>query len=152
MPNTDIRFGATPIDTRDDIRTARMAIEAQTVHGDVEAVQAWTERLNRLMDEAHEQAHREDERRWAAEQTEALGMGTYGEDAEAVQDLAVQVRRQWRLMREVGAGTLKGQLLARRSEMAGAELLNEYGFKVVLTDSTGRWITPAGTRWELVED
>jgi hypothetical protein len=132
MPNTDIRFGATPIDTRDDIRTARMAIEAQTVHGDVEAVQAWTERLNRLMDEAHEQAHREDERRWAVEQTEALGMGTYGEDAEAVQDLLVQVRRNWRLSREDAnrASYVNFSRYATLSGNAATELEEEFGVEV----------------------
>lgn len=81
---------------------------------------------------AHEQAHREDERRWAVEQTEALGMGTYGEDTEAVQDLLVQVRRNWRLSREASKVATYAQFsqYATLSGMAATELEEEFGVEV----------------------
>lgn len=82
--------------------------------------------------DAHEQAHREDERRWAVEQTEALGMGTYGEDTEAVQDLLVQVRRNWRLSREASKVATYAQFsqYATLSGMAATELEEEFGVEV----------------------
>lgn len=82
--------------------------------------------------EAHELAHRENERRWAAQQTEALGMGTYGEDTEAVQDLLVQVRRNWRLSRETSR-TSTYDVFSKYATLSGnaaTELEAEYGIEV----------------------
>jgi hypothetical protein len=110
--------------------------------------EAWLQLLAELITDAHEAAHRENERRWATEETAHVDL----EAGEEIAKMAVQVRRNWRLMREVGAATVQGQIYLSLSQTAANELFEEFGFKVVLTDSTGRWITSEGTRWALVED
>lgn len=101
--------------------------------------EAWTNLLAALVDDAHEAAHRENERRWAVEQTEVLGVGTYGEDAEAVQDLLIRVRRNWRLSRETSR-TSTYDVFSKYATLSGnaaTELEAEYGIEVAWTIDGG---------------
>lgn len=86
--------------------------------------QEWAARLADLINQAHELALREDEERWADAQLD----GYREDDAAAVRDLALRVRRNYRLSREPGR-----ELMSRYSRWcsnAARELREEHGFEV----------------------
>lgn len=92
-------------------------------------------------DAVHELAHRENERRWAVEQTEALGLGAYSEDAEAIQDLLVRVRRNWRLSLQHPQATR----YVKWCTAAATELETEYGVEVARQGNRG-WLVEMADR------
>lgn len=133
MPNTT--HGNTDIDN------AVRAIESQTRHGDTEAAQTWRERLAELTAEAHEQAHRENERRWAAEQEKRIVAVESAEDAAVIAELAVRVVRYWRLSREAGQPVAFGKY-SKLCTLAVEELEREYNYEVSGQSGGGWKLTP----------
>lgn len=87
--------------------------------------------------EAHEQAHRENEHRWAAEQVAHIA----ADDGEIIADLLARVRRNWRLSREFP----QAKRYAAWSGMASTELEREYGAEVAFVDGT--WIVDFEAGW-----
>lgn len=124
MPNT----------TADALRTA--TDEALKVVASFDGLElsdrreAWTARLAELITDAHEAAHRENERRWALAQAGALGLGTFSEDTDAIVDLAQTYRRNWRLAREVGLYSAGGSRRVSQASAAYRELMDDYGIAV----------------------
>lgn len=96
-------------------------------------INAWIVVVERELAErkagAHEQAHRENERRWAHEVTEAIDV----DSAPAVAELAIRIRRNWRLSRELHPATR----FTRIASMAVRELHDEYDLEV--TNEQGVW-------------
>lgn len=89
--------------------------------------------------DTHELAHRENERRWAVEQTADLSVDDFsGEDVAEIRELAQITIRHWRLAREAREWTAKGRHQTRRSSMAAQELAAEYGLEV--RGSSSGWI------------
>jgi hypothetical protein len=92
---------------------------------------------------AHEFAHREDEQRWATEQVAHIAM----DDGEAIADLLVQVRRNWRLSREHRGADFAGfSRFATWSGNAATELETEYGVEVAWTIDGG-WTVDFEAGW-----
>lgn len=95
------------------------------------------------VDEAHEQALREDERRWAAEQVAHIA----ADDGEIIADLLIRVRRNWRLSREHRTGEYA--TFKKHSQWAGnaaSELEAEYGVEVAWTIADG-WVVNFEAGW-----
>lgn len=85
--------------------------------------------------EAHEQAHREGERRWAAEQVADIA----ADDGEVIADLLARTRRNWRLSREHRGGEYATfKMYAQWAGNAASELETEYGIEVAYVD--GQWV------------
>lgn len=83
--------------------------------------EAYEALLAELVTAAHEQAHRENEQRWAVGQAEG-----FGEEADVIRDLATTYRRHWRLAREFGYATAEGARHNTLASMAFRELMNDY--------------------------
>jgi hypothetical protein len=90
------------------------------------------------LERAHEQAHRENERRWATEQEKCVAEHwENAEDAAIIAELAVRVIRYWRLSREAGQPVAFGKY-SRLCSLAAEELERECGYEV-RKQSDGGW-------------
>ena len=94
--------------------------------------------------EAHEQAHRENERRWAAQQVAHIAV----DDGEIIADLLTRTRRNWRLSRETAnrADHATFTKFATWAGNAANELEAEYGVTVDWT-LLGGWTVDFEACW-----
>lgn len=112
--------------------------------GELDALHEVALEMNRRLDEAHEQAHMEDEHRWA----DAAVAHVAAEDGEAIADLLVRVRRYWRLSRE-HRGVDEYAVFYRYAQLSGnaaTELEEEYGVEIAWTIADG-WTIDFEAGW-----